>query len=131
VVVPAREGLSTPAVYRRFDELYPQASTTPPSADALLAALTARDPHALAATLHNGLQEPAFCLRPELRALVERGEAEGALRGLVSGSGPTCVFLCESAAHADAVADGLRAAGHGTVLTACGPAPGATMVEPT
>ncbi len=130
VVVPSLEGMSTPAVYRHFDELYPQATTTPPSADALLAALTSRDPHALAATLHNGLQAPAFDLRPDLRELISAGEKAGALRGLVSGSGPTCVFLCESPVHADAVAVGLRDAGHETVLTATGPAAGATVVEP-
>jgi 4-diphosphocytidyl-2-C-methyl-D-erythritol kinase len=129
VAVPAREGLSTPAVYRRFDELFPDASPTPPRADALLAALATGDAHTLAPTLHNGLQEPAFDLRPDLRGLVERGEAEGALRGMVSGSGPTCVFLCESGEHADAVATGLRGAGHATVLTAYGPVPGARVLD--
>lgn len=131
VVVPSQVGMSTPAVYRHFDQLYPHAASTPPSAGALLAALTTRDPHALAATLHNGLQEPAFDLRPDLRELVAQGEKAGALRGLVSGSGPTCVFLCESSAHADDVASQLRNSGHETVLTATGPAAGATVVEPT
>jgi len=130
VAVPAEEGLSTPEVYRRFDELFPTASPTPPAADALLAALTARDVRTLARTLHNGLQEPAFDLRPDLRKLVEGGEAEGALRGLVSGSGPTCLFLCESGEHADAVAEGLRGGGSDTVLTAYGPVAGATVLEP-
>ena len=129
VALPAGEGLSTPAVYRRFDELLPDASPAPPRADALLAALATGDPHALAPTLHNGLQEAAFDLRPALRELVARGEAEGALRGLVSGSGPTCVFLCESEAHAGAVAMGLRGAGHDTVLTAYGPVPGARLLD--
>ncbi|MFC6288207.1 4-(cytidine 5'-diphospho)-2-C-methyl-D-erythritol kinase [Nocardioides sp. GCM10027113] len=128
VVVPSREGLSTPAVYRHFDEMFPDASSTPPAPDALLGALAGRDPRRLAATLHNGLQEPAFDLRPDLRDLVARGEAEGALRGLVSGSGPTCVFLCEDEAHQEAVAAALRGAGHESVLTAVGPAYGATIL---
>ena len=128
VVVPSREGMSTPAVYRHFDELVvPGAAATPPSADALLAALTTRDPEALAPTLHNDLQEPAFDLRPDLGALVAAGEKAGALRGLVSGSGPTCVFLCRDDDHAAAVADALRPA-YGTVLTATGPAAGATVL---
>ena len=80
--------------------------------------------------LNNGLQAPAFDLRPDLRDLVARGEACGALRGLVSGSGPTCVFLCESPGHADEVAAALRSTGQPTVLTATGPAAGATVVEP-
>ena len=129
VVVPSREGLSTPAVYRRFDELFPDAATAPPRGDALLAALATGDPHALARTLHNDLQEAAFDLRPDLRGLVERGEREGALRGMVSGSGPTCVFLCESEAHAEAVASGLSAAGGATALTAYGPVPGARLLD--
>ena len=127
VVVPSREGMSTPAVYRHFDELFPGAAPTPPNADALLAALTSREPHALAPTLHNDLQEPAFDLRPDLRALVAAGEEAGALRGLVSGSGPTCVFLCRDDDDAAAVADALRPA-YETVLTATGPAAGATVL---
>ena len=127
VVVPDRRGMTTPAVYRHFDELNPDAGPPAP-APALVRALTTRDPLALGPTLRNDLQEPAFDLRPDLRDLVARGEAEGAVRGLLSGSGPTCLFLCEDAAHAGAVADGLRGAGSETVLVATGPAPGATVV---
>ncbi len=129
VLVTSREGLSTPAVYRRFDELYPDAPAEPAYAEDLQAALTTGDPRALARELHNDLQEPAFDLRPDLRALVARGEAEGALRGLVSGSGPTCLFLCADDAHAGEVAAGLRGAGHEAVLAATGPVPGATVVD--
>ena len=55
-----------------------------------------------ARALHNDLQEPALDLRPDLGDLLDLGESEGAMRGLVSGSGPTCLFLAESptAAHA-------------------------------
>jgi 4-diphosphocytidyl-2-C-methyl-D-erythritol kinase len=121
LVVPDSEGLSTPAVYARFDELYPAASPNPPRADALIAALSTGDPHALAPTLFNGLQEPALALRPDLRERLAAGEAAGALRGLVSGSGPTCLFLCESREHAHQVAARLDV----TALVASGPVPGA------
>ncbi|WP_372728631.1 4-(cytidine 5'-diphospho)-2-C-methyl-D-erythritol kinase [Nocardioides sp.] len=104
VIVPSSTGLSTPAVYRHFDELFPDASPTPPAADDLLAALASRDPSLLAAALHNDLQPAAFDLRPDLERLIARGEAAGALRGMVTGSGPTCVFLCSSADHAREVA---------------------------
>jgi 4-diphosphocytidyl-2-C-methyl-D-erythritol kinase len=114
--------MSTPEVYAHFDTLNPGADPAPPTAEALIAALPTRDPHALAPTLFNGLQEPAFDLRPALRELVEHGESEGALRGLVSGSGPTCVFLCESEAHASDVAGRIDAE---TVLVASGPTAGA------
>jgi 4-diphosphocytidyl-2-C-methyl-D-erythritol kinase len=123
VVVPHRDGLSTAAVYTHFDDMVPHAGT-PASADNLIAALATGDPRQLAAALHNDLQRPAFDLRPELRALISLGESEGALRGIISGSGPTCVFLCEDEAHADTVADGLRYTGHVTALIATGPAPG-------
>ncbi len=128
VVVPSRAGhLSTPEVYRHWDRLHPDAGAPAP-ADALLAALATRDPAALAAALHNDLQAAALDLRPDLGTLIERGESEGALKGMVSGSGPTCVFLCESGEHARAVAGGLLEAGHDPVLTAYGPVAGATVL---
>lgn len=123
VVVPHRDGLSTPEVYRHFDDMVPDAGA-PASADGLVRSLATGDPRELAACLHNDLQRPVFDLRPELRRLIAIGESEGALRGLVSGSGPTCVFLCDSESHADTVADGLRYTGHVTAITATGPAPG-------
>ena len=109
VVVPSREGLSTPSVYNRFDALVPDAPAVPPSAEAVLAALSSGDPAHLAGALRNDLQAPAIDLRPGLGDLVARGEREGALRGLVSGSGPTVVFLCDSADSARAVAASLGA----------------------
>ena len=126
-------GLSTPDVYRHFDRMFPDAPPTPAPADALLAALASEDPHALAATLHNDLQAPACDLRPDLEKQIAFGEAEGALRGLVSGSGPTCVFLCESGNHARAVVGALAASSGDTappvVLVANGPVAGAHVVE--
>ncbi|HEX5861227.1 MAG TPA: 4-(cytidine 5'-diphospho)-2-C-methyl-D-erythritol kinase [Nocardioides sp.] len=126
VVVPQREGLSTPAVYRHFDDMVPNAGS-PASSDAVVEALATGDARELAARLHNDLQRPVFDLRPDLRNLIALGESEGALRGLVSGSGPTCVFLCDSEDDAAAVADGLRYTGQFTALTASGPAPGPTV----
>lgn len=127
VLVPSSEGLSTPAVYRRFDELVPYAADTPPPADGLIAAVSAGDASALAPLLRNDLEAPAIDLRPELGDLIDLGEDEGAMRGLVSGSGPTCLFLCESGDHARAVAGALRAH-HGVVLVANGAVAGAHVV---
>ena len=128
VLVPSTEGMSTPAVYRHFDKLNPCASPTPPPADELLAAVAAGDPKALAPLLRNDLQEPAIDLRPDLGVLLERGESEGALRGLVSGSGPTCVFLCESGDHARDLAGALIRSGNEVVLVANGAVAGAHVV---
>ena len=129
VVVPAGEGLSTPDVYRHFDALHPDAPVDPPSPDRLLTALASGDPLALAAALHNDLQEAAVDLRPELGSLLDLGEAEGALRGLLSGSGPTCLFLGESVEAARAVAAALQSS-YDAVLVAPGPVAGAHVVEP-
>ena len=64
VVVPSPEGLATPSVYRRFDEMFPDAPATPASSAGTLAALAAGDPDRLAAALHNDLEAPAIDLRP-------------------------------------------------------------------
>jgi len=128
VVVPSAVGLSTPAVYRRFDELFPDAPATPRGSSAVLAALGTGIPHQLAATLHNDLQPAAVDLRPELGELIARGEAEGALRGLVSGSGPTVVFLCASGSAARSVADALQGDDLPVVLVANGPVAGAHVL---
>lgn len=127
VVVPSVEGLSTPAVYRRFDELDDDPDVEPSSAGTLLKALATRDPHILAGALHNDLEGAALDLRPDLADLLEEGEQSGALRGLVSGSGPTCLFLAESADAAREVA-GLLSAAHPVVLVTHGPVAGSHVV---
>jgi 4-diphosphocytidyl-2-C-methyl-D-erythritol kinase len=123
VVPPSGDGLSTPAVYRRFDDLAPDAPAQPRAPHRLVEFL--EDPVAdLAPLLHNDLQPAALDLRPDLAALLEAGEAAGALRGLVSGSGPTCVFLCADESGALAVSRSLRAS-YDVVLVASGPVTGA------
>jgi 4-diphosphocytidyl-2-C-methyl-D-erythritol kinase len=129
VVVPADEGMSTPAVYRHFDELRPDAPAVPGPPDEIVAALAGGDVRRLADALHNDLEQAACELRPELARLIGAGVEAGALRGLVSGSGPTCVFLCESADHARSVAGALQAADdQRVVLVAHGPVAGAHVV---
>lgn len=137
VVVPSDVGLSTPAVYRRFDDLRVgereagegETGEQPAPATAVLTALAAGDPQALAAALHNDLQDPALDLRPELGDLIDRGESLGALRGLVSGSGPTVLFLAASATDARELAAALREDGVAVALVAHGPVAGAHLVE--
>ncbi len=129
VAVPSDVGLSTPEVYRHFDVLFPHALAEPAEPADLLSALASGEALRLARTLHNDLQAPAVDLRPELGILIDRGEGEGALRGIVSGSGPTCIFLCDSLDGAHAVVAGLRGAGHDVVLIANGPVAGAHLLE--
>jgi 4-diphosphocytidyl-2-C-methyl-D-erythritol kinase len=127
VAVPSPLGLSTPAVYRRFDELAPDAPAEPLGARAVLLALSTGDPEILAGALHNDLETAALDLRPDLGDLLELGERSGALRGLVSGSGPTCVFLTEGADAARGVA-GRLSEHHDVVLVTNGPVAGAHVV---
>lgn len=129
VVVPAHTGLSTPVVYRHFDELCPDAPEHVVVPDDIVAALTDPDNRVLAAALGNDLQPAAVDLRPELGELIEAGERAGALRGIISGSGPTCLFLCSDRGSADRVRTTLLDAGHARVLVALGPVSGTHVVE--
>jgi 4-diphosphocytidyl-2-C-methyl-D-erythritol kinase len=129
VVVPARTGLSTPAVYRHFDELCPEAPQDVTVPDELLAALKDPDNRVLAAALANDLEHAAIDLRPEIGELIVAGERAGALRGIISGSGPTCLFLCSDRGSADRVRTALLDAGQPRVLVALGPVSGTHVVE--
>ena len=128
VVIPSAKGLSTPAVYRRYDELNPRVAAQPAAPDAVLRALATGDPDVLALALHNDLEDAALDLRPDLADLLEVGEDAGALRGLVSGSGPTCVFLTAGADEARQVAGQLSET-QPVVLVANGPVAGAHVVR--
>ena len=128
----AEEGLSTPAVFRHFDELSASGPTDPAVRDvpeALTAALRAGDVCALAACLHNDLQAAALDLRPELARVIAVAEEAGALRAIVSGSGPTIAALVEDPGSAQRVSRALTASGLvADVLRADAPVAGARVV---
>lgn len=135
VLAFADRGLSTPAVFREIDRLRATAGPDrgqPPRLDdpePVLAALASGDPARLAPLLGNDLQPAALSLYPALRRTLRAGTEAGALAGIVSGSGPTCAFLCASAASAVDV--GTQLAGAGvcrTVRVANGPVHGARVV---
>ena len=123
-------GLSTAAVYAEIDKL--RESGSPPRVEdpePLLSALSSGDPHALAPLLGNDLQPAALSLQSNLRRTLRAGTEAGALAGIVSGSGPTCAFLCASAQDAIAVSSELAGAGVcRTVRVASGPVHGARVV---
>ena len=128
VLAFGHHGLSTPAVYRRHDEMRPRAGR-PEVPAALMNALRSGDPAAVGAALVNDLQAAALDLQPRLRQVLEAGLEYGALGALVSGSGPTCAFLAanETAAVDLSVAlsaDGLCRA----VRRATGPVSGARVI---
>ena len=103
-------GLSTAAVYRRFDDLSPDAPRPEVPAE-LMNALGSGDPRLLGAALSNDLQPAALDLQPRLRTVLETGLEFGALGALVSGSGPTCAFLVESESAAVDLSVSLSAEG--------------------
>ncbi|ORA26645.1 4-(cytidine 5'-diphospho)-2-C-methyl-D-erythritol kinase [Mycobacterium aquaticum] len=133
VLAFAHRGLSTPKVFGELDRLRADASRDePPRAEEpepVLAALASGDAAELASLLGNDLQPAALSLYPELRRTLRAGVEAGALAGIVSGSGPTCAFLCASATAAVDV--GAQLAGAGvcrTVRVASGPVHGARVV---
>ncbi len=129
VVALGRDGLPTAAVYAELDRLRGGATVGRPTVGHdVLTALRAGDPEALGATMHNDLQEAACSLQPSLRATLDTGMDFGAVAGIVSGSGPTCVFLARTGEHAEDLAAGLVASevcADAWVVT--GPAPGARL----
>jgi 4-diphosphocytidyl-2-C-methyl-D-erythritol kinase len=131
VLAFAPGGLSTADVYREIDRLR-EAGDPPRLTDPepLLGALAGGDPRELATVLGNDLQAAALSLNPALRRTLRAGAEAGALAGIVSGSGPTCAFLCESASAAVDV--GTELAGVDvcrTVRVASGPVHGARVVS--
>ncbi|GAA1884694.1 4-(cytidine 5'-diphospho)-2-C-methyl-D-erythritol kinase [Asanoa iriomotensis] len=131
VVAVADGGLATPAVYAELDRLRALRAAPPAlgSTDDLLAALRQRDPEVLAGALGNDLQAAALSLRPQLADVLKAGRAAGALAGIVSGSGPTCVFLAYDASEANMIASALESAGVcREARTATGPVAGARVV---
>ena len=134
VLVTSDEGLSTPAVYRRLDELRAARGIDPKlAAEAtvpadLIRALQTGDQTALASLLKNDLQEAALDLRPDLKKSIDAGLAAGAIAGFVSGSGPTIAFLVADADGAESLAQKLHIEGY-RALAASGPAAGVIIRE--
>ena len=135
VLALADFGLSTPAVYHELDvhrerhahDIFP-APVAPTVETNVLQALRAGDPHMLAECLHNDLQAPAIHLEPTLADVLELGERNGALAGIVSGSGPTVAFLAADVDAALELQVALSAA-RLTVVRATGPVHGARIVS--
>jgi 4-diphosphocytidyl-2-C-methyl-D-erythritol kinase len=136
VLAFADGGLATPRVFTELDRLRNRVDEVDRDLPArlddpepVLAALASGDAGELAPLLGNDLQPAALSLDARLRRTLRAGTDAGALAGMVSGSGPTCAFLCSSAATAVDV--GVQLAGDGvcrTVRAASGPVHGARVV---
>lgn len=135
VLVFADFGMSTPEVFRELDrhrdrhsqDIFP-AEVQPHVDTNVLQALRAGDPQMLAESLHNDLQAPALHLEPGLGEIIELGEENGALAGMISGSGPTVAFLAADVDSALELQVALSAA-RLTAVRATGPVHGARLVS--
>ena len=112
----------------------PREITQPPREitldSALMSALRSGDARLVGSRLSNDLQQAAVSLFPALRKTLTAGLELGALGALVSGSGPTCVFLAANAERALDLAVSISGAGVcRSVARVSGPVPGATVVR--
>jgi len=113
LIVPSAHSLSTPEVYAEFDRL--SLGRDPDELDWLSGQVpgAARDGSLLSERLlHNDLEAPARSLCPPIGDALADVRAAGAVRAMVSGSGPTVFGLfagAEGVAHAQAAAAALRA----------------------
>jgi 4-diphosphocytidyl-2-C-methyl-D-erythritol kinase len=124
VIALAEGGLSTPKVYSEFDRMQDVLRPAPPEVPTkLLLALRAGDSRELGAELSNDLEPAALSLMPSLRKTLDTGRDLGAMGAMVSGSGPTCIFLARSQDDAANLAASLSGAGVcRSVRIAVGPA---------
>ena len=126
----AAEGLSTAAVYAEFDRLNADRDVPMPEVPAdLLSALRAGDAEALGDALSNDLTEAALSLRPELARTLDVGLECDALGAILSGSGPTAMFLARDERHALDIAFALTSSQVcADVAQAVGPVQGARLI---
>jgi 4-diphosphocytidyl-2-C-methyl-D-erythritol kinase len=101
VIVPQREGLSTPDVYAELDRIGSYRAQLAPEELRHIAAAPLDE---LAGAVENDLQAAALSLRPELQHVLERLRAAGALAAGISGSGPTAFGLFRSPEDAERAA---------------------------
>lgn len=129
VFATSAAGLSTASVYAEFDRLNPDGVLEPEVPDDLLNALRTGDAHLLGKSLTNDLTEAALSLRPELADTLKVGLEAGALGALISGSGPTTMFLVASEEHGLDVSMALAAvASSADVIQSRGPVTGARLI---
>lgn len=131
VIVPANTGLSTPEIYQELDAMREEAGITAeePELDAdLVRAVCTADAEMVATLMTNELQAPAVRRIPSLDKMMDVGLLEGAMQGMVSGSGPTVVFLTRDAAAAGQLATSLEERTDVWAIPVTGPAAGARLL---
>lgn len=123
VMTPSPIGLSTPDVYRKLDIMRTESGVDvstlekPEVPAELVAALVSGNALEVAHYMHNDLEIAALALRPELAETIEAGRKAGALKSMVSGSGPTIAHLAKDRIHAEQIMNRLGAAGLPSIAT--------------
>jgi 4-diphosphocytidyl-2-C-methyl-D-erythritol kinase len=123
VMTPSSEGLSTPDVYRKLDILRVEGGVDvssieqPYVPEELVAALVSGNVYEVAEYMHNDLEVAAIALRPELATIIEAGRKAGALKSMVSGSGPTIAHLARDRVHAEQIVNRLGVSGFNSIAT--------------
>ncbi len=125
-----KEGLATPAVYERLDNLRGlEFSESPQVPDEVLFAITQGDSKALGKLMKNDLQLAAVTMKSVLSNALEFGLDTGALGAIVSGSGPTCAYLVKDEKAAIDLAVALSSSGLvDKAIRAHGPVHGARIL---
>jgi 4-diphosphocytidyl-2-C-methyl-D-erythritol kinase len=131
VIALSSQGLATPSVYAETDRLRAgRVLPEPRVSERLMQALRAGDSKALGTLLVNDLQPAALSLAPYLDQTLAVGVDGGALGGIVSGSGPTVVFLVDGPERALDLSVALVATGVAAdVQRVHGPVPGARVID--
>jgi 4-diphosphocytidyl-2C-methyl-D-erythritol kinase len=123
VMTPSHVGLSTPDVYRKLDVMRTESGVDVSTLDMpevpseLIAALVSGDALEVSKYMHNDLEIAALALRPELADTIEAGRKAGALKSMVSGSGPTIAHLAKDRIHAEQIGNRLAGAGLPSIAT--------------
>ena len=123
VMTPSQVGLSTPDVYRKLDVMRTESGVDvsilemPVVPSELIAALVSGDALEVSKYMHNDLEIAALALRPELADTIDAGRKAGALKSMVSGSGPTIAHLAKDRIHAEQIANRLAGAGLSSIAT--------------
>lgn len=134
VIIGDQGGLSTPMVYQRLDALRaargedPKQIAEPRVNQELVRALQSGNVYDIAEHLHNDLEEATLSLRPDLETRMIAARQLGALKVMVSGSGPTILAFCGSEAAAKEIAEKLVKLDY-QAQAVSGPAIGAELID--
>ena len=107
IIVKPPFGVSTPWAYKALDEylekIGPETENIHPDIDGLICALDRRDTDGIASCMGNILELAVIRNYPEIQAVKDKLTDLGAVKALMSGSGPTVFGLftdCEAADNA-------------------------------